>query len=82
MARTTSQFFTSKTTKASDFFRAGTALWLRGSNIGSIRQIKNDGKFYVSVVNSHDDLFDGEFDTFAQADRFAWISATSNKRAA
>ena len=77
MAQQTSQFFTSKRKPASTYFHPGVALWHRGSNIGSIQQDKATGKFYVAVVNRLDKLFDGEFDSFQDADRFAWLSATS-----
>ena len=82
MAKLTSKFFTTKTLKSDDNYRAGVRLYVRGSCIGHIHQDKVSGLFYVAVVNRFDDLFDGEFQTFAEADQFAWLGSTANSQKA
>lgn len=79
-----SQFFTSKRKPAS-YYRgsrevlvpSGIKLIHRGESVGGIVFDKASNEYQVHVVNRANKLFMSEFKTFAEADRFAWLSATS-----
>lgn len=79
-----SQFFTTKRRPASYYagtknilVPSGIRLIRHGKVIGFIIHYKEEGHFETCVVNAADKLLQGEFKTFAEADQFAWLSATS-----
>lgn len=69
MVKQASRFFTTKPgSKGGMYYKAGTMLFLRGKQIGTVAQDKHSKKFVAFLVNGKVE----EFDTFAQADEFAW----------
>jgi hypothetical protein len=67
-----SQYFTTKTSKGGDYFKTGLMLFSRKVQIGTIAQYKETDKYvFFSAFNS----VVKEFDSFSEADLWAWCHA-------
>lgn len=72
MAALRSHYFTTKPSKGGEYFKTGIMLFNRKIQIGTITQYKETDKYvFFSAFNA--DV--KEFDSFREADLWAWSSA-------